>query len=92
MGIGGWIFLGLIAVVLVYGVMVYNGLVNLKSTASKSFVNIDVLLKQCHDELPKLVEICKRYMAYEQDMLIQIIEARSRVADAQQSGNVGALG
>ncbi len=92
MGIGGWIFLGVVAVVVVYAVMIYNGLVNLKHAVSKSFANIDVLLKQRHDELPKLVETCKRYMAHEQDTLTQVIDARSKVASAQQAGDVGALG
>ena len=92
MGIGGWIFLGVIAVIVVYAVMVYNGLVNLKHAVAKNLANIDVLLKQRHDELPKLVETCKRYMKHEQETLTQVIEARSQVASAQQSGNVGELG
>lgn len=92
MGIGGWIFLGVLAVVLVYGVSIYNGLVNLKHAVAKNFANIDVLLKQRHDELPKLVETCKRYMSHERETLTEVIAARSRVADAQASGDMGALG
>lgn len=92
MGIGGWIFLGVVAVVLVYGVMIYNGLVHLKHAVAKNLANIDVLLKQRHDELPKLVETCKRYMTHEQETLTQVIEARSKVASAQQAGDIGALG
>lgn len=92
MGIGGWVFLGIVAIVVVYGVMVYNGLVNLKHAVAKNLANIDVLLKQRHDELPKLVETCKRYMEHEQETLTKVIEARSKVASAQQAGDMGALG
>lgn len=86
------IFLGGIAALLVYAIVVYNGLVGLKHSVSKSFANIDVLLKQRHDELPKLVETCKQYMQYEQQTLERVINARSRVAQAQQAHDITALG
>jgi LemA protein len=79
-------------VVAVYGVMIYNSLVNLKHNVSKAWANIDVLLKQRHDEIPKLVEVCKQYRQFEQDTLQKVIEARSRVFAASQSQNIGALG
>jgi LemA protein len=40
----------------------YNSLVQLKNDIDKAWANIDVLLKQRHDELPKLIETCKGYM------------------------------
>ncbi|HET8711058.1 MAG TPA: LemA family protein [Spongiibacteraceae bacterium] len=92
MSIGSIIVLAGIAVVITYAIVIYNGLVALKHSVSKSLANIDVLLKQRHDELPKLVETCKKYMQYEQQTLERIISARSRVAQAQQSGDIGALG
>jgi LemA protein len=76
----------------VYGVMIYNSLVNLKHNVSKAWANIDVLLKQRHDEIPKLVEVCKQYRQFEQETLQRVVEARSRVFAASQSQNVGALG
>jgi LemA protein len=51
-----------------------------------------VLLKQRHDELPKLVEVCKQYMGYEQETLQKVMEARSQVAQAREGGNLPALG
>jgi LemA protein len=81
-----------LAIVAVYGVMIYNSLVNLKHNVSKAWANIDVLLKQRHDEIPKLVEVCKQYRQFEQDTLQRVVEARSRVFAASQSQNVGALG
>ncbi len=92
MSIGTLILLIVIAVAAVYAVLIYNGLVALKHTVSKSLANIDVLLKQRHDELPKLVDTCKHYMQYEQKTLERVINARSNVARAQSSGDIGALG
>ena len=92
MSIGSLIATACVAAAAVYAVVVYNGLVALKHAVSKSFANIDVLLKQRHDELPKLVETCKQYMQYEQQTLERVINARSRVAQAQQRHDVGALG
>ena len=47
-----------------WAVVLYNGLVRLKHGVSKAWSNIDVLLKQRHEELPKLVETCKQYMQH----------------------------
>jgi LemA protein len=92
MGIFGFIVLGLIVVVVVYVVMLYNGLVQIKHNVSKAWANIDVLLKQRHDELPKLVETCKQYMQYEQETLDKVMQARAGVAAARQAQNIPALG
>ena len=86
------IFLGILTVVFIYGVMLYNGLVTLKHNVAKAWANIDVLLKQRHDELPKLVEVCKQYKEFEQTTLQRVIEARSQVQSARETQNIGALG
>ncbi|HEX4001885.1 MAG TPA: LemA family protein [Candidatus Acidoferrales bacterium] len=65
-----------------YVVMLYNGLIAVKNNVDKAWANIDVLLKQRHDELPNLVEVCKGYMKYEQDTFQRITEARSAYARA----------
>lgn len=92
MGIGTLIFIAVLIVIIFYVIMIYNGLVGLKHNVSKAWSNIDVLLKQRHDELPKLVEVCKQYMEYEKDTLERIVKARSDVMRARQDGDVGALG
>lgn len=92
MSVSGFIFWGVIAVALIYIISIYNGLVTLKHAVSKAWANIDVLLKQRHDELPKLVETCKQYMKYEQEALEKVMKARSSVASAQQQGDMSALG
>jgi LemA protein len=86
------ILLAVLLVVLVYFVMLYNQLVQIKHNVSKAWANIDVLLKQRHDELPKLVETCKQYMKFEQDTLTRVMQARSQVSDAREQRNIGALG
>src|SRR5207237_967133 len=92
MGVVAVVILGAIILVLVYLVMIYNNLVQVKHNVSKAWANIDVLLKQRHDELPKLVETCKQYMKFEQATLEKVIEARSRVFSARESQDIRALG
>jgi LemA protein len=92
MGIGTIIGLGVLLVVIIYFVMIYNNLVQIKHNVSKAWANIDVLLKQRHDELPKLVETCKQYMKFEQETLQKVMEARSKVSTARETQNIGALG
>ena len=92
MSIGSAVFLGLVVLALVYGVLTYNGLVQLKHNIAKAWANIDVLLKQRHDELPKLVEVCRQYKQFEQETLARVTEARARVAKAREAHDVPALG
>jgi LemA protein len=92
MGIGTIITLGILIVIAVYGVTIYNSLVQIKHNVTKAWANIDVLLKQRHDELPKLIETCKQYMKFEQDTLTRVIEARSAVFTAREAQNIPALG
>ena len=92
MELTGIILLAVLVVVLIYFVMLYNQLVQVKHNVSKSWANIDVVLKQRHDELPKLVETCKQYMKFEQETLTRVMEARSGVAAAREHRDIGALG
>jgi LemA protein len=84
--------LAIAAVVLVYGILLYNGLVQLKHNVSKAWANIDVVLKQRHDELPKLVESCRQFKEFEQATLEKVIAARARVQEARQAQDIPALG
>jgi len=92
MEIGTFVVLGAILALGVYGVVIYNNLVSLKHGVSKAWANIDVLLKQRHDELPKLVETCKQYMGYEQETLERVMRARAAVQSARERADVGAVG
>jgi LemA protein len=88
----GWIILALIVAAVAYAVMLYNGLVAVKNNVALAWANIDVLLKQRHDEIPKLVEICKQYRQFEQDTLEKVVRARSAVYAARETRDIGALG
>ena len=92
MSVFGFIVLGVAVLLIGYLVILYNNLVALKHRVAKAWANIDVLLKQRHDELPKLVETCKRYMSHEQETLEKVISARNSVASANDSLDMGALG
>jgi LemA protein len=84
--------LALIAALAFYFVGIYNGLVGLREGVKVALANIDVLLKQRHDELPKLIETCKRYMQFEQETLEKVMRARATVSQSSTSGNIAALG
>ena len=92
MDVSSFIYLGIFAALVLYAIVLYNNLVSLKHNVSKAWSNIDVLLKQRHDELPKLIETCKQYMGYEKETLEKVIQARSAVAAAREKGDVAALG
>lgn len=81
-----------VAAIVIYIARIYNGLVQVKNNVKMSWSNIDVLMKQRHDELPKLVDTCKRYMQYEQSTLMKIMDARGQVMKARENNDVPALG
>ena len=92
MAVSTFIIIGILVLIAGYGLAIYNNLVALKHRVAQSWANIDVLLKQRHDELPKLVETCKQYMKFEQETLERVIQARSQVASAAEQEDIGALG
>jgi LemA protein len=63
-------------------IAVYNGLVQVKNNVEKAFNNIDVLLQQRFDELPRLVEAAKGYLKHERDLLKDIVDLRMRYRQA----------
>jgi LemA protein len=95
--IAGLVILFAIAGALLYIGVIYNRLIAMRNDIDKSWANIDVLLKQRHDEVPRLVDVCKGYMQYERDTLQSLIAARSLYATAatidqkvQASGSLSA--
>ena len=92
MDIVGIIVLAVLIGLALYVVGIYNHLVRLKHNVSKAWSNIDVILKQRHDEIPKLVETCKQYMKFEQETLEKVMQARSQVSQARQNQDIPGLG
>jgi LemA protein len=83
--LAGVAFVLVAAGALIYVVILYNELVRLRNDNDRAWANIDVLLKQRHDEIPNLVESVKGYMQHERDTLLALTEARSAF---QQAGTI----
>ena len=85
------IFVFLLVAVIGYLIGIYNGLVRVRAAVKLAWSDIDVLLVQRHDELPKLVEVCKQYMQYEGTTLERVMRARAALDDARTAGNVAGV-
>src|SRR3990167_5546917 len=92
MSIATFVFLGIFAALFLYAVTMYNNFIRLKNNVAQAWSNIDVLLKQRHDELPKLVDACKQYMQHERGVLEKVTQARAAVHSAREAGDVAAVG
>src|SRR5437762_3322609 len=75
------LFLVVVAIgaAVVYFVMLYNGLVQVKNNVDQAWANIDVLLKQRADELGKLIDSVKAYLGYERDLLTRLTTLRTQI-------------
>jgi len=95
-GYWNWIILGVIVLIVLWVIAIYNGLVALRQRANQSFADIDVQLKQRHDLVPNLVETVKGYAAHEKSTLDEVVRARNAALAAQgaeaQGAAEGALG
>jgi LemA protein len=80
--ITGFAFVLFLTGVAIYTVILYNGLVRLRNENDRAWANIDVLLKQRHDEIPNLVETVKGYMQHEQQTLLAVTQARAASMNA----------
>jgi LemA protein len=66
-----------------YFLAIYNGFIEMRNQIGRAWANVDVLLKQRHDELPKLVRTCEAYMQHERAVFDKLSEARAALAGAQ---------
>jgi len=73
---------GVIGAVVIFLITIYNRFVRLRRETERAWANIDVLLKQRHDEIPNLVGVCKGYMKHEQGLLVQLTKYRSGYLNA----------
>ena len=72
-----WVVLGVIAVIVVWAISIYNRLVAMRQRTNQAFADIDVQLKQRHDLVPNLVETVKGYAAHERGTLEAVVQARN---------------
>ena len=83
----GWVLLGIIVVIVIWAIAIYNGLVALRNRFKNAFAQIDVQLKRRYDLIPNLVETVKGYIKHERETLEAVIKARNQaVAAAQAAG------
>lgn len=78
----GWIVLGILVLLVIFGIGMYNGLVRLKVQCDNAWADIDVQLKRRYDLIPNLVETVKGYAAHERGTLEAVINARNRAMSA----------
>ena len=78
-----WIILGIIAALVVWIIMIYNGLVAMRQRVSQAFADSDVQRKLRHDLIPNLIETVKGYAAHERGTLDAVIQARNAAIAAQ---------
>src|SRR6266699_241368 len=81
-----WIIIGVLVVLVLWIIMIYNGLVALRQRVNQSFADIDVQTKQRHDLIPNLVETVKGYAAHERGTLEAVVQARNAAITAQSGG------
>ena len=79
----GWIVLGVIVLLLLWVIVIYNGLVAMRQRVNQAFADIDVQLKQRHDLVPNLIETVKGYAAHERGTLDEVVRARNVAVAAQ---------
>jgi LemA protein len=73
----------LAAAVVGWFITMFNSLIQVKNNINKAWENIDVLLLQRNEELPKLIDLCKAYMKYEQDVLQSLVSLRNAYGNAR---------
>jgi LemA protein len=78
----GWIILAILGLILVWFILIYNGLVTMRNDVQSSWKQIDVQLKRRHDLIPNLVQTVKGAMEFEQDTLEKVISARAKAVAA----------
>lgn len=88
--LGVWIALGVLIVLGIYAVSIYNGLIRARNETKNAWSQIDVQLKRRHDLIPNLVETAKGYMEHEKDTLERVIQARNQAMTARGPAQAGA--
>ncbi len=79
-----WIILGVVVLIVVFFIGIYNKLVSLRNRFKNAFSQIDVQLNRRYDLIPNLVETAKAYMQHERETLEAVISARTRAVNASQ--------
>ena len=85
-----WVILGIVVLLILWIIFIYNGLVAMRQRVNQSFADIDVQLKQRHDLVPNLVETVKGYASHERGTLEAVVQARNAAMTAQGPAQMAA--
>src|SRR3954463_15188134 len=81
-----WVVVGLVVLLVLWSIMIDNGLVAMRQRVNQAFADIDVQTKQRHDLIPNLVETVKGYAGHERGTLEAVVRARNAAVAAQGAG------
>jgi LemA protein len=82
-----WVILGIIAIIAIWAVAIYNGLIRLKNRVDEAWSDIDVQLKRRYDLIPNLVNTVKGYASHEKEVFERVTEARTKAMSAESAGD-----
>lgn len=83
-----WIIVGILVILIIWAISVYNGVIVLKNRTEESWSDIDVQLKRRHDLIPNLIETVKGYAKHEKDLFEQVTKARSEAISAKEPADL----
>src|ERR1051326_4799210 len=92
MGIGGWIVIAVVVLLVIWLVFTYNGLVTSRNRTQEAWSEIDVELKRRHDLIPNLVNTVQGYMTHERGTLEAVTNARANAVAAGATGDPAKIG
>ena len=87
-----YVVLGIVVVIVLWVIALYNGLIKLNNRTKEAWSDIDVQLKRRHDLIPNLVNSVKGYMTHEKDLLEKVTELRNQAISEEKNGNTENLG
>lgn len=87
-----YVILGVVAVIVIGVIALYNGLIRLKNRVDEAWSDIDVQLKRRYDLIPNLIETVKGYATHEQATFEKVVAARNSAMSAQSKGDAEAQG
>jgi LemA protein len=83
MGIIGWVIIGIIAIIILWLIAVYNSLIRARNRTNEAWSDIDVQLKRRYNLIPNLVETVKAYAKHERELFEKVTKARTAAMGAQ---------
>jgi LemA protein len=81
------VILGIVAILAIWGVAIYNGLIRLKNRVDEAWSDIDVQLKRRYDLIPNLVNTVKGYASHEKEVFEKVTQARTQAMGAQSAAD-----